>query len=39
MPIGSYLWMHGNAKLSSDDVKVLCDWASAEGERLATATK
>lgn len=39
MPLGSYLWIHRDAKLSSDDVKVLCDWASAEGERLATATR
>ena len=34
MPLHSYLWMHGNAKLSPEDVKTLCDWASAESQRL-----
>ena len=33
MPIHSYLWLHADAKLSSADVKTLCDWASAESER------
>jgi hypothetical protein len=32
MPIGSYLLMHGNAKLSDEDVRVLCEWT-----RLAQA--
>jgi hypothetical protein len=36
MPIHSYLWLHGDAKLSSEDVKVLCDWASAESQRLSS---
>jgi hypothetical protein len=34
MPIHSYLWLHGDAKLSSEDVKVLCEWANAESQRL-----
>ena len=34
MPLRSYLWMHGGAKLSTEDVKTLCDWASAESQRL-----
>jgi hypothetical protein len=35
MPIHSYLWLHGDAKLSSEDVKVLCDWANNESQRLS----
>jgi hypothetical protein len=35
MPIHSYLWLHTDAKLSSADVKTLCDWASAESGRLS----
>lgn len=35
MPIHSYLWLHGDAKLSSEDVKTLCDWASGESQRLS----
>jgi hypothetical protein len=35
MPIHSYLWLHGDARLSSEDVKVLCDWASNESQRLS----
>ncbi len=27
MPLNSYLWMHGDAKLSEDQVKTLVDWA------------
>ena len=34
MPLHSYLWLHGDAKLSSADIKALCDWANAESERL-----
>jgi hypothetical protein len=39
MPLNSYLLMHGNAKLSSEDVKTLCDWANAESERLSQASE
>lgn len=35
MPLSSYLTMHGDARLSDADVKVLCDWASAESQRIA----
>ncbi len=38
MPLPSYLRLHGEAKLSSEDVKTLCDWASAESQRLAQAS-
>ncbi|MDQ3817446.1 MAG: heme-binding domain-containing protein [Acidobacteriota bacterium] len=30
MPLRSYLWMHADAKLSTEDVKTLCDWASKQ---------
>jgi len=39
MPLNSYLWLHRDAKLSSEDVKTLCDWASAESERMSQITK
>jgi hypothetical protein len=39
MPMRSYLRLHHEAKLSSEDVKALCDWASAETERLTQASK
>jgi hypothetical protein len=35
MPIGQYLWLHGNAVLSKEDVQTLCDWTQAEAERIA----
>lgn len=35
MPLPSYLWIHWNAKLTAEDVKVLCDWVETEKERLA----
>lgn len=35
MPIGQYLWLHGNAVLTRDDVKAICDWTQQESERLA----
>ncbi|MCI0485515.1 MAG: heme-binding domain-containing protein [Blastocatellia bacterium] len=35
MPLSSYLSLHPEAKLSDEDIKVICDWARAERERLA----
>ena len=35
MPLGSYLRLHADAKLSSADVKTLCDWAAAESQQLS----
>ena len=35
MPMKSYLRMHGEAVLSADDVKTLCDWAARESQRLS----
>jgi hypothetical protein len=39
MPLSSYLRLHHDAKLSEEDVKVLCDWTNAESERLAQASR
>ncbi len=36
MPMPSYTLVHRDARLSDGDVKTLCDWASAESERLAS---
>ncbi len=34
MPLGQYLWLHGNAVLSREDVNTICDWTRQESERL-----
>lgn len=34
MPIGQYLWLHPDARLSPDDVRTLCSWTEAESVRL-----
>lgn len=34
MPLTSYTRMHRSAKLSPEDVQTLCDWTTAEAERL-----
>jgi len=39
MPIKSYLPLHPSAKLSDEDRRVLCDWAHAEEERVASEQK
>jgi len=35
MPLSSYTPMHPGSKLSTEDVKTLCDWAGAESARIA----
>lgn len=35
MPLSSYEAIHHNAKLSTDDVKTICDWTRTERERFA----
>ena len=35
MPLSSYTPLHPGSKLSAEDVKVLCDWTSAESARIA----
>lgn len=34
MPLPSYLWIHGNAKLSDEEIKIICDWTQKEREKL-----
>lgn len=34
MPLPQYTWLHWNAKLSDDEIKQLCAWASDAAERL-----
>ena len=34
MPLSSYTPLHPGSKLSTEDVKTLCDWTSAERARL-----
>lgn len=34
MPLPSYLWIHRNANLSNEEIKILCDWTNLERERL-----
>ena len=35
MPLNSYLWIHGNAKLNSTQKKLLMDWANQNYDSLA----
>lgn len=35
MPLKSYLRLHGEAELSGEEVKALCDWAQRESLRLS----
>jgi hypothetical protein len=37
MPLNSYLWMHGDAKLNEADKKVLLDWSQSLGTEIAAA--
>lgn len=39
MPLSSYLRLHHEAKLSGEDARRLCDWASAESQRLSQTFK
>lgn len=34
MPHNQYLWLHRDARLSADDVKILCDWAESEKAKI-----
>lgn len=34
MPLPSYLWIHSDAEMSSEDVKTLCDWTKAENAKI-----
>lgn len=37
MPHDQYLWLHGDAKLSEEDKRILCDWTEAEKAKLPQA--
>jgi len=37
MPLPSYLWIHRDAALTSDDKQVLCTWTAAEKARIEGA--
>jgi hypothetical protein len=34
MPLPSYLWIHGDAKLTDEEIKTLCDWTKTEAAKL-----
>jgi len=34
MPLPSYLWIHRDAALSDEEIKILCDWTETEKARL-----
>jgi len=34
MPLPSYLWIHGSAKLTEAEIKTVCDWTDAERARM-----
>ena len=34
MPLKKYQWMHPQAKLTDAELKMICDWASGEEDRL-----
>lgn len=34
MPLPSYLWIHGDAKMSDAEIKAVCDWTKAEISKL-----
>ena len=35
MPLSSYTPLHRSSKLSAEDIKILCDWTTAEREQTA----
>ena len=34
MPLPSYLWIHGDAKMSDEDIKTLCDWTKTASAQI-----
>ena len=36
MPLPSYTWIHRSAKLSPEDIKILCEWTAVESARIAS---
>ncbi|HEX8370801.1 MAG TPA: heme-binding domain-containing protein [Pyrinomonadaceae bacterium] len=39
MPLPSYLWIHTDAAMSDDEIRLLCDWTKAEIGRLSTTAE
>lgn len=39
MPLGSYLFLHPEARISTRDAQVICEWSRTEQERLASFRK
>ena len=39
MPLPSYLWIHRDAQTSDEEIKILCDWAKAEGAKIPAEAK
>ena len=37
MPLKSYLFIHGDARLGEEDIKTICEWAEAEAMQILTA--
>lgn len=35
MPLPSYLWIHREAVLSDQDIRILCDWANTERAKIS----
>ncbi len=35
MPHFQYLWLHWDAQLSAEDIKILCNWTKAEQEKIS----
>lgn len=35
MPLPSYLWIHREAQMSDDEIRILCDWTKAEAAKLS----
>jgi hypothetical protein len=35
MPLPSYLWLHGEARLTDAEIRVLCEWTARETEKIS----
>ena len=39
MPLPSYLWLHWDAKMSDEEIRILCDWTKAESAKFSTSAE
>jgi hypothetical protein len=37
MPLPSYLWIHTDAAMSDEEIRILCDWTKAEIAKFSSA--